>query len=392
MYSARIPGNLAANRLSEAIARSRQQGRSLLDLTLSNPTRAGFDYPADLLAPLGSSAGLSYEPHPLGLLRAREAVADDFRRRGQDVPAARIALTASTSDAYSLLFKVLCDPGDHVLVPRPSYPLFEHLTRLDGLASDSYTLDYHGAWSLDVDSVARAITPRTKAVLAVSPNNPTGSYLQPRELDALAALCRPAGIAIVVDEVFADYELAQGAAAQSAQVLGRDDVLVFSLGGLSKSVGLPQVKLGWIAVAGAEAAVQTALDRIEFAADAYLSVSTPVQHAAPDLLQRGAGIRRQIQRRIHENLQSLAAQLQRTPSCRLLDAAGGWYAVVQVPSLMTEEDLTLGLLEDDGVLVHPGYFFDFPHESFLVVSLLPPADVFAAGVSRILRRFDSHPA
>jgi aspartate/methionine/tyrosine aminotransferase len=359
----------------------------LIDLTESNPTRAGFEYPPDLLAPLGEARGLRYAPSPLGAMDARRAVAADYERQGVTVLPERIVLDASTSDGYSLLFKLLANEGDEVLVPRPSYPLFDHLTRLDLVVTRYYDLDVHGSWSIDFASLERAITRRTRAVLVVSPNNPTGSFIAADELDRLAAICAPRDIAIIADEVFADYELEPGAASRAGRVATRRDVLSFALGGLSKSVGLPQVKLGWMAVGGPDRLAAEALERLELVCDTYLAVSTPVQLAAAELLHRGAAVRSQIASRIVANYRALQTAVAGAPSCRVLRSEGGWYAVLQVPSLESEEDLVLRLLAD-GVLTHPGYFFDFPRESFLIVSLLPPEASFADGVSRVLRHFD----
>jgi alanine-synthesizing transaminase len=381
-----MPANLTANRLAEALASARASGRAFVDLTLSNPTRAGLDYPADLLSGLGDPRALQYDPRAAGALEAREAVAADYARQGLSVAPERIVLTASTSDAYTLIFKLLADAGDEVLVPRPSYPLFDHLTRLDLVVARPYDLDVHGLWSIDVASVERAIAPRTRAVLVVSPNNPTGSFVTRGELDRLAALCAPRQIAIIADEVFADYELQPGASQRAGRVAARDDVLSFALGGLSKSIGLPQVKLGWIAVSGPVSLVRDALERLELVCDTYLSVSTPVQIAAPLLLARGAGIRAQIAARVTANYRELRTAVAGVPSCNVLESAGGWYAVLQVPTIESEEDLAVRLLTADGVLVHPGYFFDFPRESFLIVSLLPAPATFADGIARVLRR------
>ena len=387
MFSSRTPSNFAPNRLTKAVRAARARGQSFIDLTESNPTRAGFDYPPDLLAPLGGARGLRYAPSPLGVMAAREAVAADYQRQDVSVLPGRIALTASTSDGYSMLFKLLADAGDEVIVPRPSYPLFDHLTRLDLLEARYYDLDIHGEWSIDVSSVERAITPRTRAVLVVSPNNPTGSYVTDDELDRLAAICAPRGIAIIADEVFVDYEFEPGASRRPGRIASRRDVLSFALGGLSKSVGLPQVKLGWIAVGGPDHLADAALERLELVCDTYLAVSTPVQLAAAELLAQGAAVRSQIAARVAANYRALQAIVPTTSSCRVLKSAGGWYAVLQVPSLESEEDLVLRLLED-GVLTHPGYFFDFPRESFLIISLLPPEYLLADGVSRVLRHFD----
>jgi alanine-synthesizing transaminase len=319
---------------------------------------------------------------------AREAVSRDYARRGVTVPAEHIALTSSSSESYSALFKLLCDPGDEVLVPRPSYPLFEHLTTLDGVVAHPYDLAYHGSWTIDLGSLLERMNARTRAVLLVSPNNPTGSFVRAAELDVIAGECARAAVAIIADEVFADYELVDGAGAAAGRPLSRNDVLIFALGGLSKSVGLPQVKLGWVAVAGPGPLVNEALSRLELVCDTYLSVSTPLQRAAGELLETGATVRHQIQTRIRQNLGLLTTRVSEQPQLRSLAAEGGWSAILQVPSLQSEEDLVLDLLDVDGVLVHPGYFFDFPRESYLVVSLLPPPAVFEEGVSRVLRHFD----
>lgn len=385
-FSSRVPLQLEQNRLALAVAQLRAKGVAIVDLTGSNPTRAGFEYPADLLAPLADARGLHYHPEPLGLLEARRAVAADFARRGLSIDPARIALTASTSEAYSLLFKVLCNPGDDVLVPQPSYPLFEHLTRLDGVEATPYRLEYHGRWSIDVASVERALTPRTRAVLLVNPNNPTGNYVKSDELDRIAHLCAQHQVALISDEVFDDYVLDPHPGPRAA-LCERLDVLGFTLGGLSKSIGLPQAKLGWIALSGSDTIVDAALPRLEFACDTYLSVSTPVQLAAATLLERGATVRRQIQSRLRANLATCAALVASAPACTVLHAEAGWSAVIQVPTLAPEEELMLALLQESSVLVHPGYFFDFSRESFLIVSLLTPEATFADGLGRVVARF-----
>ena len=388
MFSDRVPRELAANPLTQAVAELTRAGRRFVDLTETNPTRAGFDYPGDLLAPLADPRALAYAPSPIGLASARAAVAADYARRGLDVSSDRIVLTASTSDAYSMLFKLLADAGDEVLVPRPSYPLFEPLTRLDLVSARPYDLDIHGGWTIDIASVERAMTPRTRVLLVVSPNNPTGSFVRADELDHLAELCAARGIAIVANEVFADYELEAGAARRAMRAATRSDVLTFALGGLSKSAGLPQVKLGWIAVGGPDRLAREAIERLEHVCDAYLAVSTPVQIAAAALMARGALLRDQIARRVAANYATIKTMIDAAPSVRVLHSDGGWSAVLQVPSLVPEEQLVLDLLTIDEVLVHPGYFFDFPRESFLIVSLLPPPAAFASGVDRVLRHVE----
>ena len=411
MFSDRVPA-LRANRLAEELARLRSAGRRIDDLTASNPTRAGLPYPRDLLAPLAAPDALAYEPSPFGLAVAREAVAAHLAGRGVPVRPGRVVLTASTSEAYSLLFKVLCDPGDAVLVPQPSYPLFEHLTRLDGVAARPYRLEHHGRWEIDVDGLARGVDARTRAVLLVNPNNPTGSYVRPDELAAVRELAARRGLAIVCDEVFERYPLAaapeaqvlersgarpgqEGGPAAPAEVppLGRSgalvadtEVLTFTLGGLSKSAGLPQLKLGWMLVGGPDRLAAPALARLELVCDTYLSVAAPVQLAAGALLDRSRPVADAILARVRGNYAALRRLAGRFPACRVLPAEGGWYAVVQAPAIRSEEDLVVELLRRDGVHVHPGYFFDFPREAFLVLSLLPRPGVFEGAAARVLAR------
>ena len=366
-----------------ALDRARRDGRALIDLTLTNPTRAGIAYPEDLLRGLSAPEAATYSPEPFGSRSAREAVAADYARRGVAVPWDQIVLTASTSEAYSLLFKLLCAPsGDSVLSPVPSYPLFEHLTRLDGVVTVPYRLYYDGRWWIDFDSLDRLWAAHTRAVLAVSPNNPTGSVLTGGETDRLSARCAARNAALIVDEVFADYLFAPAPPAAAAAPAA----LTFRLGGLSKSAALPQVKLGWIAVDGPELLVAAALERLELVCDTYLSVSTPVQVAACDLIARGAAARAQVLDRVRANYTGMRSLASGSPSVDVLHVEGGWSAVLRVPSRATEENLVLGLIEHDGVVVHPGYFFDFPHEAFLVVSLLPEPATFHEGIRRVLER------
>ena len=388
MFSSRVPSSLAHNKFAVALREARTASRPLIDLTLTNPTRAGFDYPENLLQSLASADALVYEPDPFGLLSAREAVAREYTRRGLTVAPERIVLTSSTSEAYSLLFKLLCESSaDVVLAPTPSYPLFEHLTRLDGVALASYSLEYHGRWALDVTSVEQAWTTRTRALLAVNPNNPTGSCLSPEEQRLLSSMCATHSAALVVDEVFADYRLADDGVSDIAnQVREAAQCLTFRLGGLSKSAGLPQVKLGWFTVEGPDKEVREALARLEFICDAYLAVSTPVQVAAAELIARGRLVRDQIAERVRGNYNRLHQLVAVHPALELLAAEGGWSAVLRVPARKTEEELVLDLLAHDNVVVHPGFFFDFAHEAFLVLSLLPPPGIFDEGVSRLASR------
>lgn len=382
MTTSRVPAHGEVNALTRALQRLRGGGAAIVDLSVSNPTQVGLTYPDGLLEPLASPQALRYEPDPLGLRSAREAVAGEFARRGARVDPDHLVLSASTSEAYSWLFKLLCEPGDSVLVPQPSYPLFEYLSRLEAVRTVPYPLVYHGRWEVDVDAMASA-PDRTRAVLAVSPNNPTGSYLSARDVDALITTCRDRHWALIVDEVFADYEL--DASAPLTDIAARADVLSFTLGGASKSIGLPQVKLGWTLVGGPAPARDSALRALEVIADTFLSVSTPVQVAAPHLLRAGGAVRAAIVERIRGNLATARQIAASYPACDLLPVEGGWSLIVRVPARRSEEQLALDLLEQEHVLVHPGFFFDLPHEAFLVVSLLPSSDEFADGFARMLR-------
>jgi aspartate/methionine/tyrosine aminotransferase len=379
--SGRLPPHHELNALTRAVEALRAAGTPIVDLTETNPTRVGLPYPPDLVDALAQHAALTYEPHPRGLPTARQAIAADHRRRGVLVDPEHVVLAASTSEAYTWLFKLLCDPGDSVLVPRPSYPLFEHLTALEGVRAVPYDLDYHGRWEIDVASL-RDREPNAKAVLVVSPNNPTGSYMAPAEFDAVLEACRRHGRALVVDEVFADYPL--DAAAPLTDIATRSDVLTFTLAGLSKTAGLPQMKLAWIVAGGPAGVRDAALAALELIADTFLSVATPVQLAAGVLLERGGVIRDAIRARIAGNLATVRAAAARFPASEVLPVEGGWSAVVRVPSTRGEEALVLQLLEREHVLVHPGYFFDFPRETYIVISLLPAPAVFGDGVARAL--------
>jgi len=385
MFSARTLWNLTANRLASLAAARRSAGGAFFDLTQSNPTQVGLPYPDDLLTPLSDASVLRYEPSPFGLRAAREAVSADYRRRGMEVPPDHVALTASSSEAYGFLFKLLCDPGDTVLVPRPSYPLFEYLAGLESVAVEPYPLRYDGEWHVDLAALARAAAAGARAVVVVNPNNPTGSYVKREEAARIREIAADAGAAIISDEVFADYPLrADGRRVDC--LAGPGPALVFCLGGLSKSCGLPQLKVGWIAVSGPGPVRDEALARLEVVADTYLSVGTPAQRALPRLLARLPELQQPIAARVAGNLDRLRRRTAAPCPVTLLEPEGGWYATLQVPATATEEEHVTRLLEEDGVLVHPGYFFDFPREAYLVVSLLPPPDDFTAAIDRLLAR------
>ena len=383
MFSTRLEWGLPENPLTTLLRSRRAAGETILDLTESNPTAAGFEYAAgEILNALGNSASLRYEPAPAGLTAAREAISEYY---SGSVGPDRILVTASTSEAYALLFKLLANPGDEVLVSRPSYPLFEFLAALESVKVVQYPLVWHGAWSIDFDALSGHITERTRAIVVVNPNNPTGSFLKQDELARLVSVCRERQLALISDEVFADYAFYDDPR-RVRSLTGVEEILAFSLSGLSKVAALPQMKLGWIVVNGPQALRREAFDRLELIADTYLSAGTPVQWAARALLATRAQIQAQIKHRLVENLEFLRSSIGAVSPWRLLEPEGGWYAVVQAPRIHSEEHWVLTLLAEDNVLVQPGFFFDFESEAFLVASLLTPADTFREGVRRMLGR------
>ncbi len=383
MFSSRLHWDLRPNRLTRALQERRRANAPILDLTESNPTRAGIQYPAEIQRAFDDPRVLVYDPAPAGALPVREAVSRYYGSRGQTVAPDRILLTASTSEAYAYLFKLLADPGDNVLVPRPSYPLFDFLANLESVEVRQYPLAYHGRWSVDLDALAAAITPRTRALIVVNPNNPTGSFLKQAELAALTEICAARRIALISDEVFADYAF-EPDPERAESSAGVDRCLAFSMSGLSKAAGLPQMKLGWIVAAGPRDARAQAMERLEWIADTYLSVGTPVQCAAERLFSAGGEVRRRIRERTIANLAHARAALAGSP-LSVLEVEGGWYIVAQAPRVRSEEEWALELLSQEGVLVQPGFFYDFDSEAFLVLSLLTQPVAFREGLARLRR-------
>ena len=376
MFSKRLPWNLQQNPLARLLNEKRADGEAILDLTESNPTNAQLVYPADQIQEaLADPRSLRYEPVPAGQMDARNAVCDYYSGR---VTSDRVVLTASTSDAYGFLFKLLADPGDEMLVPCPSYPLFEFLAALESVRVVPYPLVYDHGWSIDTDALRTRITDRTRAIVLVNPNNPTGSFLKRSELDRLIGCCDERKLALISDEVFADYAFDSDPQRVSSLV-DTGGVLAFSLSGLSKVVGLPQLKLGWIVASGPDPMRTAALERLELIADTYLSVGTPVQRGAAKLLSFRHQIQQQIRQRLTDNLSFLRDWTRNSPF-RLLEVEGGWYATIQVPRIRGEEEWVLYLLREHNVLVQPGFFFDFDAEAFLIVSLLTPPAVFRKAI------------
>ncbi len=384
MFSGRLDWSIRANPISELLAEKRGSGEEILDLTESNPTRAGIEYPAGEIArALADPRVLGYEPQPFGSLQAREAVAGYYRGAGFAIEPARILLTASTSESYAYLFKLLAGPGDEILTPRPSYPLFEYLAALEGVKAIQYPLFYDHGWHIDTAAFRSCITARTRAIVVVNPNNPTGSFLKTREFEDLQTAALEHDLAIISDEVFSDYEIV-GGADRIKVAAANSGVLTFSLSGLSKVSGLPQMKLGWIAAGGPESVRDRALERLELIADTYLSVSAPVQLAAPVLLDARRPVQAQIHARIGENLNILRTALAPSTHIRLLAIEGGWSVILQVPRVRSEQEWVLALLREHGTLVQPGFFYDFDFEALLVISLLTPPATLQQGVCAIV--------
>jgi len=386
MFSSRLHWDLRPNRMAQALAAMRRQRSEIVDLTESNPTHAGVSYPEDvILGAFQDKRALAYEPVPAGMRAARETVAGYYAARGLIVDPACVFLTASTSESYGWLFKMLADSGDEVLVPRPSYPLFEFLAQLELVRVIQYPLVYHNGWSIDLDALTQAVTGRTRAIVLVNPNNPTGSFVKNGELQRLVELCEERGLALISDEVFTDYRFGPDPE-RVPSLTGIDEVLTFCLSGLSKVAGLPQMKLGWIIIGGPPALRSEAIERLELVADTYLSVGTPVQHALPRLLEAGESVRQQITARVSGNLAFLRERIDDASAARVLQVEGGWYATVRVPRTKTEEQWCLDLLQQDRVLVQPGFFYDFESEAYLVLSLLTAPEAFREGIRRLIAR------
>jgi alanine-synthesizing transaminase len=381
MFANRTNWNLCPNHLAEALTRYRASGRRLLDLSASNPTDCGFQYDQQaILGALQQCAALEYHPDPRGLQSAREAVREYYAARNEDIAIEEIILTTSTSEAYSFVFRLLSNPGDELLIPAPSYPLFEFLADIQDVKLVRYPLFYDHGWHMDFHALEQAITERTRGVIVVHPNNPTGHFTKPEELTRLNQICSARQMAIIADEVFLDFSLN----ASPPSSAGNRAALTFTMSGLSKISGLPQMKLAWLVVSGPQEQKREALARLEVIADTYLSLNAPVQLAARTLLEQRHGFQQQLMARVRKNLAELDAQLAAQQNCSRLRVEGGWYAVIRVPVTRPDEELAVHLLEARGVYVHPGGFYGFSGDGFLVVSLITPEQEFAEGLRSVL--------
>jgi len=385
MFSSRTDWSLTPNRLSLHLEERRRQGLPILDLTESNPTRCGFAADGLLLQSLLDPRSLTYEPDPRGPLLARQAVCEYYSERGMAVRPEQVFLTASTSEAYTYVFRLLADPGEKVLVPQPSYPLFDFLAGINDLQAISYPLCYGREWQIDLNAVEDQWEPRIKAVIVVHPNNPTGSYVRSSELDFLNECCRERRGALIADEVFADFALEE----DENRVISHccnTGALTFTLSGLSKISALPQMKIGWVVVSGPDRESRTAMDRLEVIADTYLSVSAPVANALPALLDRRKIVQPKIKDRLCSNMCCLDRMLASSNEITRLRIEGGWYCILRVPDSVSDEDWAVELLTRDGVLVHPGHFYNFASDGYLVISLITEEETFREGMDRILAR------
>jgi alanine-synthesizing transaminase len=388
MFSDRTNWKLKRNRLTEALEEVRSSGAGVLDLTLSNPTRAGLHYDdLRILQSLASPQAMDYDPQPKGLPSARSAVAAYY----QTLPGfhhfdpERLILTTSTSEGYSFVFRLLCNSGDELLVPKPSYPLFEFLADLQDVTLVPYPLIYDHGWQMDFPSLEKVVTKRTRGVVVVHPNNPTGSYVHAHEQDSLNSFCREHNLAIISDEVFLDYAHNE---TPERSFAANQDVLTFTLSGVSKISALPQMKVAWIATSGPAPEVEEAQARLEVISDTYLSMNAPIQWAVPTLLDQRKSIQRQLLDQVRGNLAQLDHQLATQKACQRLSVEGGWYAVLRLPVTQTDEELAVDLLCRKSVLVHPGHFYDFPSDGYLVLSLITPTADFGEGVKRVLELAD----
>jgi alanine-synthesizing transaminase len=385
MFAKRTNWNLEMNRLGAALAAHRVAGKPLIDLTVSNPTECGFKYDEEaILSALRNPAALKYEPNPRGLAVARDAVVQYYAERGAIVSSDDIFLTTSTSEVYSYVFRTLCNPDDEVLIPEPSYPLFDFLADIQDVRLVRYPLVYDYGWQIDFHALEQAITPRTRGVIVVHPNNPTGHFVKIEQKRKLNEVCAARKIAIIADEVFLDFALG---GKRHATFAGSSGALTFTMSGLSKICGLPQMKAAWLVVSGPEPFRSQASERLEVVADTYLSMGAPIQWAMPMLLGERAAFQEQLMARVRENLTELDRQLAGQKACSRLEVEGGWNAVVRVPAARTDEELALELLTAKGVYVHPGHFYDFPSKGFVVVSLILRERDFSKGLVELLRLF-----
>jgi alanine-synthesizing transaminase len=385
LFADRTNWNLEPNRLSEALARHRVAGKPLIDLTASNPTECGFTYDRErILSALADPQSLSYEPEPKGLLAAREVIVGYYADRGDHVAASDMLLTTSTSEAYSFVFRILCNPGDEVLIPTPSYPLFDLLADIQDVRLVRYPLIYDHGSQIDFHALEAALTPRTRAIIVVHPNNPTGHFVKPDERSGLNRICAGRQLAIIADEVFLDFALSSK---RHLSWVANSEVLTFTMSGLSKMCGLPQMKAAWLAASGPKDLKARALERLEVIADTYLSMNAPIQHAISEFLQQRHEFQRQLMSRVRGNLAELDRQLATQKACSRLEIEGGWYAVLRVPATRTDEEVALDLLEKEGVYVHPGHFYDFPADGYLIVSLIGSEQEFGEGIRRLVSIF-----
>ena len=384
MFSSRTNWHPEHNRLTGLLELRRKNNKPIYDLTVSNPTESGIQYPEhEFLSALAQHQSLTYQPNPRGLYSARDSIAQNYRVKNITVDPSDIFLTASTSEAYSLIIKVLCNGGEHILVPQPSYPLFEYLAQINDAGLQHYHLFYDHGWNIDIDSIREAITPSTRAITIVNPHNPTGMFIKKAEYQQIQELARQHQLSLIVDEVFIDYAFKDDEN-RYGSTPRETDILTFTLNGISKTIGLPQMKLGWIIVSGEQTIVTGAIKRLEILCDTFLSVNTPVQIALPKFFEFGKSVQRQIFERITSNYGFAKEVVQNSP-CTLLPAEGGWYATILVPKTMSDEEWAIELLNTCGVYLFPGYFFDFEVDGRLVVSLLTQPEIFAPAVNELVR-------
>ena len=388
MFSRRTNWKLTPNKYTLALQEIRSSGEPLIDLTISNPTECALAYDSKaILNAFQNANALNYEPEAKGLLNARQEVVRYYRdEHNVTVDPNAVILTTSTSEAYSYIFRLLCNPQEEVLVPKPSYPLFDFLGDLQDVKLIPYSLHYAQGWFIDFESLKRALTSKTRAILLVHPNNPTGSYVKPEEVQRLNAFCLENELALIVDEVFLDYSLENR---PRISFVGNHDALIFTLSGLSKTAALPQMKVAWMVTTGPTNQTQAALERLEVIADTYLSLGSPTQCAFPQLLVQRKTLQSQLLNRIRNNWACLKSSRRDIRECEPLDVEGGWYAVLRINRKVSDEDLSIELMRQAGVIVHPGHFYDFPNDGYLVVSLISQEQDFRNGIDKLLKHLAS---
>lgn len=390
MFSCRTNWNFQNNRITKLIQEYQRNNISIIDLSESNPTKVGFNYPEKfVLKDFCSGKNLIYNPHPKGLINAREAICKFYHKKNINIHPESIIITAGSSDAYNYIFRLIAEPGDEILVPSPSYPLLQFLSRLNDISIKNYRLLYDGEWHIDIDSIYRNITNKTKAILFIHPNNPTGSYVKNEEYEKVLELANRYGLIFISDEVFYEYEI-EDKPNKFNSFSEKSDILTFTINGISKLLGLSQMKLGWVIVSGPNKLKQEAINRLEIISDTFLSVNTPVQNSLPIWLENYEELHNQIKHRVIINYFRIKDQILANSAIELLNVEGGWNGILRFPNIFTDEQWVELFLKKYRLFLQPGYFYDFERGAYLLVSLLLPENIIKKNIIAVLDEVKSY--